>query len=167
MPKATVYRFLQTMKTLGYVHQEQESERYGLTMQLYELGSKALEFLICSGLQICRCACFPRVAKKPLHLGALVDNEVVYIHKVDSPGILNLSFRIGQRIPAYCSAVGKVLLAFTPAEISDTLISGLQIRPVQAATHRTENSLRSDLERVCQQGFALDVQEFDQNFCVV
>jgi IclR family KDG regulon transcriptional repressor len=33
MPKATVYRFLQTMKTLGYVRQEVDSERYGLTMR--------------------------------------------------------------------------------------------------------------------------------------
>ena len=34
MPKATVYRFLQTMKTLGYVRQEADSERYGLTMHV-------------------------------------------------------------------------------------------------------------------------------------
>jgi IclR family KDG regulon transcriptional repressor len=42
MPKATVYRFLQTMLTLGYVQQENESDRYRLTMKVFELGSKAL-----------------------------------------------------------------------------------------------------------------------------
>ena len=45
MPKATVYRFLQTMKTLGYVRQEVDSERYGLSMKVFELGAKALEIL--------------------------------------------------------------------------------------------------------------------------
>ncbi|MBS1157199.1 MAG: DNA-binding transcriptional regulator KdgR [Proteobacteria bacterium] len=165
MPKATVYRFLQTMKTLGYVHQEQESEHYGLTMRLHELGSKALAFPDLLRIADLQMRLLSSRCQEALHMGVLVDGEVVYIHKVDSPGVLNFGFRIGQRIPAYCSAVGKVLLAFTPAEISDTLISGLQIRPVQPATHRTEISLRADIERVRQQGFALDMQEFDQNLC--
>ena len=46
MPKATVYRFLQTMKTLGYVRQEVDSERYGLSMRVFELGAKALKALV-------------------------------------------------------------------------------------------------------------------------
>ena len=41
MPKATVYRFLQTMKTLGYVNQEGESDKYTLSLKLFELGGKA------------------------------------------------------------------------------------------------------------------------------
>jgi IclR family KDG regulon transcriptional repressor len=45
MPKATVYRFLQTMRSLGYVRQEADSERYGLTMKVFELGTKALTAL--------------------------------------------------------------------------------------------------------------------------
>ena len=44
MPKATVYRFLQTMKSLGYVRQEVDSERYGLSMKMFELGTKALQY---------------------------------------------------------------------------------------------------------------------------
>jgi len=38
MPKATVYRFLQTMQSMGFVRQDIESERYGLTMKVFELG---------------------------------------------------------------------------------------------------------------------------------
>jgi len=41
MSKSTVYRFLQTMKTLGYVSQEGESEKYALTLKLFERGAKA------------------------------------------------------------------------------------------------------------------------------
>ena len=44
MPKATVYLFLQTMKTLAYVRQEVGSERYGLSMKVFELGAKALQY---------------------------------------------------------------------------------------------------------------------------
>lgn len=41
MSKSTVYRFLQTMKSLGYVAQEGESEKYSLTLKLFELGARA------------------------------------------------------------------------------------------------------------------------------
>src|SRR5262245_9641410 len=43
MSKSTVHRFLQTLKALGYVAQEEDTDRYRLTIRLFELGSKALE----------------------------------------------------------------------------------------------------------------------------
>ncbi|OQV64661.1 transcriptional regulator [Serratia nematodiphila DZ0503SBS1] len=43
MSKSTVYRFLQTMKALGYVSQEGETEKYALTLKLFELGAKSLQ----------------------------------------------------------------------------------------------------------------------------
>ncbi|MBJ6923235.1 helix-turn-helix domain-containing protein, partial [Vibrio cholerae] len=45
MSKSTVYRFLQTMKTMGYVSQEGETENYSLTLKLFELGAAALEYV--------------------------------------------------------------------------------------------------------------------------
>ena len=45
MSKATTYRFLQTMKMLGYVSQEEEADKYGLTLKLFELGAKSLEYV--------------------------------------------------------------------------------------------------------------------------
>ena len=44
MSKSTVYRFLQTMKTLGYVKQEGETDKYTLSLKLFELGGKALGY---------------------------------------------------------------------------------------------------------------------------
>ncbi|MEG7709496.1 helix-turn-helix domain-containing protein, partial [Listeria monocytogenes] len=43
--KATTYRFLQTMKSMGYVAQEGEADKYRLTLKLFELGSKSLEYV--------------------------------------------------------------------------------------------------------------------------
>ncbi|RND29602.1 HTH domain-containing protein, partial [Vibrio cholerae] len=45
MSKSTVYRFLQTMKTMGYVSHEGETENYSLTLKLFELGAAALEYV--------------------------------------------------------------------------------------------------------------------------
>lgn len=165
MPKATVYRFLQTMKSLGYVDQEQESERYSVTMRLFDLGSKALEHPDLLKIADREMRLLSVNCQETLHLSTLVDADVVYLHKVDSPGIVNLGFRIGQHIPAHCSAAGKVLLAFTPREISDTLLSGLQFRPDGLLAKQGLSGFRQMLQQVCQRGYALDIQEFDQNLC--
>lgn len=165
MPKATVYRFLQTMKTLGYVEQEQESERYGLTMRIYDLGSRALEYPELLKIADREMRILSVTCQETLHLATLVDSDAVYIHKVDSPGILNFGFRIGQHIPAHRSAAGKVMLAFTPREISDTLVSGLQFRPDWQAARCDLTDFNEGLGRICQQGYAVDMQEFDQNLC--
>jgi IclR family KDG regulon transcriptional repressor len=66
MPKATVYRFLQTMKTLGYVRQEVDSERYGLTMRVFELGTKALQYPdLVEIWPSTTCSCWPTPPARP------------------------------------------------------------------------------------------------------
>ena len=45
MSKSTTYRFLQTMKMLGYVDQEGEADKYSLTLKLFEVGAKSLEYV--------------------------------------------------------------------------------------------------------------------------
>ena len=95
MPKATVYRFLQTMKSLGYVRQEPDSERYGLTMKMFELGTKALQYP--DLVELCK----PHMQQladatgETVHLGMLIDSEIIYVHKVDSRHMLGMYSRCG------------------------------------------------------------------------
>ena len=84
MPKATVYRFLQTMKTLGYVRQESDSERYGLTMKMFELGSKALQFPDLVELARPHMQLLADHTGETVHLGTLIESEIIYVHKIDS-----------------------------------------------------------------------------------
>ena len=90
MPKATVYRFLQTMKTLGYVRQEPDSERYGLTMRMFELGAKALPFPELVDLAKHHMQMLADATGETVHLGTLIDSEIIYVHKVDSKHMLGM-----------------------------------------------------------------------------
>lgn len=165
MPKATVYRFLQTMKSLGYVQQAQESERYGLTMRIFELGSKALAFPDIIHIADRQMQSLSQTSSETIHLGALIDNEMVYIHKVDSPSILNMNSRIGQRIPLHCSAIGKTLLAFGQPDMTKKVLEQLDFIHCQPATITNIDVMRSELEKVRLQGYATDMREFDQEIC--
>jgi len=104
MSKSTVYRFLQTMKTLGYVNQEGETDKYTLSLKLFELGGRALEhqdLIQIADVQMHRLG---KLTKETLHLGALDENSVVYLHKIDSEYNLRMYSRIGRRCPLYSTA---------------------------------------------------------------
>ena len=99
MPKATIYRFLQTMKTLGYVRQETDSERYGLTMKMFELGTKALQYPDLVELAKQHMQRLSDATGETVHLGMLIDSEIIYVHKLDSRHMLGMYSRVGRRAP--------------------------------------------------------------------
>jgi hypothetical protein len=47
-----------------------------------------------------------------VHLGMLIDSEIIYVHKVDSRHMLGMYSRVGPRAPLHCTAIGKVLMAW-------------------------------------------------------
>jgi IclR family KDG regulon transcriptional repressor len=104
-----VYRFLQTMLTLGYVQQENESDRYRLTMKVFELGSKALSQTDLVEVAKDHIRMLSDVSGETVHLGSLIESEIIYLHKVDSKHMLGMYSRIGRRAPLHCTAIGKVL----------------------------------------------------------
>ncbi len=77
MSKSTVYRFLQTMKTLGYVAQEGESEKYSLTLKLFELGARALQNVDLIRSADIQMREISRLTKETIHLGALDEDSFV------------------------------------------------------------------------------------------
>ncbi len=81
MSKSTVYRFLQTMKSLGYVSQEGESEKYSLTLKLFELGAKSLQNVDLIRSADIQMRELSNQTRETIHLGALDEDSIVYIHK--------------------------------------------------------------------------------------
>ena len=116
MSKSTVYRFLQTMKTLGYVSQEGETDKYALSLKLFELGAKALEHQDLVQIADEQMYRLGKQTKETLHLGMLDEDSIVYLHKIDSEYNLRMYSRIGRRRPLYSTALGKVMMAWLPEE---------------------------------------------------
>lgn len=111
MSKATTYRFLQTMKMLGYVSQHGEADKYSLTLKMFELGSKSLEWVDLISISEKEMRIISEETNETIHLGALDQNSIVYIHKIDSSFALGMHSRIGRHNPLHTTAIGKVLLA--------------------------------------------------------
>ncbi|SIR06660.1 transcriptional regulator, IclR family [Sphaerotilus natans] len=167
MPKATVYRFLQTMKSLGYVRQEEDSERYGLTMKLFEIGSKTLRYP--DLIEICKphMHLLSERTGETVHLGTLIDSEILYVHKVDSRHMLGMYSRVGRRAPLHCTAIGKVLMAWEEPVRRDAVLAGAEFKRFRDKTICDLPSYLQELERTRAQGFGEDREEFDEHIrCV-
>ncbi|MCB1776621.1 MAG: DNA-binding transcriptional regulator KdgR [Candidatus Competibacteraceae bacterium] len=163
MPKATVYRFLQTMKSLGFVYQEPESERYGLTMKLFELGAKVLQHVDMLELAKSQMQILSEKTLETIHLGVLADGEVVYVHKVDARHYLGMYSRVGRRAPVYATAIGKAMLAWEKPARRDAIIADLCFIRVQKNSVTSAEQFLAELESTRQRGYGLDNQEFEEH----
>jgi IclR family transcriptional regulator, KDG regulon repressor len=165
--KSTAYRFLNTLKELGYVKQNPENEKYSLSLRLFEVGAEVL------GRLNEREAARPVMKKlaeqtqETIHLGMLDDDEVVYIDKIDSPHTLRMYSQIGRRSPAYCTGVGKVLLAWAAPEIRDRFFQNAALSRFTDQTIIDPARLQEELQCIREQGYGEDHEEHEVGICCV
>ncbi|GKX60716.1 DNA-binding transcriptional regulator KdgR [Leminorella grimontii] len=162
MSKSTVYRFLQTMKALGYVSQEEETEKYSLTLKLFELGSKALVHVDAIRYANGPMRELSRQTKEAIHLGALDDDAIIYIHKIDSQYNLRMYSRIGRRNPVHSTAIGKVLMAWCEPGLREDTLAKITFSPGTGKAVQSKEALLPLLENVRAQGYAEDVEEQEE-----
>ena len=161
LPKATVHRILATLKNGGLVNQDSENRKYKLSLKLFELGS-----LVFRKLKL-REAALPFIEElseksgETVHLGILDKDEVISIEKADSSFSLRSSIYIGKRAPAYCTGVGKALLAFQPPDKTRLLLQSKR-KKYTANTITDANKLKEELEKVRKEGFAVDNMEHEE-----
>ena len=113
--KATAHRLLQTLSEEGYVDQDAETSRYAATMRIWEVAMVRSE-------QPDRVSpCLPAMqrlrdlSRETVILGLIDGDEILYLHRLDSPEAVRTFTRVGDRAPAHCVATGKAVLAFDPA----------------------------------------------------
>ncbi|MEE9306954.1 MAG: IclR family transcriptional regulator C-terminal domain-containing protein [Spirochaetia bacterium] len=163
MDKSTVYRFLVSLMDLGFVYQDPQTERYGLTLKLFEIGMSVLE-----RLELWREAEpvvkeIARVTGETVHLATLDEDDLVYLGKVESMRTLRVSMmsRVGRSAPAYCTGVGKILLAYLPRKQLDHILK--KEKPIRY----TDKTIvrRADLDRelssIREKGYAIDNEEHE------
>ncbi|PJG83604.1 DNA-binding transcriptional regulator KdgR [Caviibacterium pharyngocola] len=159
MSKSTTYRFLQTMKTLGFVSQEGETDKYGLTLKLFEIGAKSLEYVDLITLANKEMSVIAKQTNETLHLGMLEGNEIIYLHKIDSNYSLRMHSRIGRRNPLYSTAIGKVLLSDYESDEIHKILQDVVFVKHTDKTLENVAQLEQELDRVRVQHYAEDNEE--------
>jgi IclR family KDG regulon transcriptional repressor len=161
--KSTVYRFLNSLKDLGYVHQNVSNEKYSLTLKLFELGSYVLGRMELWEQAHPILEQLAEQTHETIHLAVLDDGRLVYLGKIESTQALRVSMssRIGQSAPTYCTGVGKLLLAHLPPEQLERILAREGLKRFTDHTITDRSLLSKELESVRQYGFALDDEEHE------
>ncbi|WP_179704086.1 DNA-binding transcriptional regulator KdgR [Paraburkholderia bryophila] len=162
MSKTTVHRVIQTLKALGYVTQEVETERYRLTIRLFELGAKALESVDLVREADIEMRRIGAVTREAVHLGAFDEDAIIYIHKIDADYGLRMQSRIGRRNPLHSTAIGKVLLAWMDPADAREVLSHVEFRKSTQKTLASADAVLSILPRVREQGYGEDNEEQEE-----
>lgn len=158
--KSTVHRLLGAMVVHGFVVQDSATSTYHAGMKLCELSSHITENLDIVERARRAMSRLSRDTGETVHLVVREENEIVYIHKVDSVhSAIRMFSRIGMRRPLYCTGVGKAILATLP---DDEVQAVWQSSDVQAYTTHTITSKRAferEIARIRHTGYALDNEE--------
>jgi DNA-binding IclR family transcriptional regulator len=158
--KATAYRIIMTLLGRGFLERTAEGGKFRLGLRVVELGLGALR-----GLDFRRAA-FPYMEqlveryRETCTLSMFDRGQVLYVEVVHSERSLTIAARVGRHLPAHCTASGKVLLAFLPTQVVETVLN----EPLAVYTEKTITSpdqLREELGVVRQRGYAFADEEFE------
>jgi DNA-binding IclR family transcriptional regulator len=156
--RAGSHRFLSTLKELGYADKD-DSSRYYLTSKVIELGMKVLDrFEI---RKIARPFLQELSAKfnETINLGYFNGEEVLTIDKIDSTEILRMDAGIGGGEPAYCTSLGKAILAFLPDVQLEEYLQATELTPFTSNTVISKDRLKEELMHIKENGYAIDDEE--------
>jgi DNA-binding IclR family transcriptional regulator len=159
--KGSASRLMSTLAKHGYSEKDPITRRYTLGPQIIKLSGSLLTRnpLYASAKPFLK-QLMERTGECA-HLAILAQGKALYIDQVESPATLRVNVRVGQMAPLHCTALGKILLAHSGAELPVSL---------EAFTPKTitdPEALQQQLETVRQQGFALDNEEFDPCVCCI
>jgi IclR family pca regulon transcriptional regulator len=163
--RSTTHRYVSTLARLGFLEQDGATRKYRLGPKVLDLG-----FSVLGSLELREVAAphLRRLTDETGHTSNLAirdDTDVILIDRVRGrPGRyhhLEFTLHVGSRIPAYCSATGKSLLAFLPPRDLERLLDRIDFvaRGPRTITDRT--SLLGELEQVRRTGVSVNDEELE------
>mgnify|MGYP006288775631 FL=1 len=161
-PKSTVHDLLATLESERLVHRDPDSNRFSLGFKLFGLGNAARLDMDLRRIAYPYLQEINRRLDETAQLAVLDGYEVVYLEAIESSKRLRTYSVIGVRAPAYCSAVGKSILAFRPADEVDDYLSRVELEPFTETTITDPDTFRAELETVRQRGFGIDDREHEE-----
>lgn len=156
---STVHRLLVNLVRHGFVEEDTVSGGYQLSYRVLRMGLRVLDRLDF------RRAALPLLhdlnlrTKEIVHMAILQGTQAISIERFESPQPVGLDARLGRVMPLHCTGVGKTLLAYQSEDFLNQLAHSPGLTRMTAHTLTGLPQLRKELERIREQGYALDQEE--------
>ncbi|MFD9547936.1 IclR family transcriptional regulator [Nocardia salmonicida] len=165
LPRTTVHELLATLVARRYLLAE-SAGRYRLGVRLHQLGSRYGEQLDLAEAGQRVAADIAARCQETVHVAVLEDRDVIYIAKVDSTHTVRMVSAAGRRLPAHCTAVGKMLLAsLSEQELRTRLPADTELVAMTAHTLTDTDALYQQLALIRDKGLAVEECESNTDVC--
>lgn len=168
MGKSTTHRLLQGLQSAGYVTPAPTPGSYRLTTKCVAVGQKALSSLNIIHIAANHLEALNLETGETVNLSSLENDGAIMIYKLEpTRGMIRTRAYIGQHISLYCSAMGKLFLAYSyPAQVAEYWAThGDEITTWTAHTITDSAVMESEIQTILKSGYAVDREEKELGIC--
>ncbi len=161
--RSTTHRYIATLAALGYLQQDALTKKYRLGPRVVDLGFSAINSMELREISAPHLQRLSDETGHTVNMAILDGVDIVYIERCRSSRRgqreIDLNLHVGSRLPAYCTSLGKAMLAFLPDEERDAAVERVQFSRLGPNTRTNRQALLKDLERVRATGIAVNDEE--------
>ena len=159
--KSSVTRLLYSLERTGFLERNGKTGEYRLTHRLFRIGSVYINQVSLHREAMPLLSELAASCRETVHLAILNEFEVFYLDKVESSQSIGMMSRVGNRSPAYCTGVGKVVLAHRNEENLEAFFRSVELKQYTPNTITDPSDLRLHLRKIREQGYAIDDSEHE------
>ena len=160
--KSTAFRLIDTLRLNALVEKDPVTEKYRISAGVLKYSESFLNNNNIVSLVHPFLKKLTETTKESTHLCVFVNERVIVIDQVKSSEAIKVSASVGSEEISYCTAVGKVLLAYLPGEVREQILSQMQFTPYTKNTILDIGMLEEELTRISKSGYAVDNEERTQ-----
>lgn len=163
LSRGTTHRYVATLTKLGYLQQDPATRKYRLGSRVLDLGFSAINSMELRAISGPHLQQLSDETGRTTNMAVLDGVDILYIERCRSARRgqreIDLDLHIGSRLPAYCTSMGKVLLAALPVHELDARLAEIELAQRGPNTITTRDSLLAELRDVREQGLAVNNEE--------
>jgi DNA-binding IclR family transcriptional regulator len=156
--RAGSHRFISTLKDLGYVEKNSHN-KYQPTLKILALSQKVADRFEIRRMAKPYMHRLSMMYKETINLGLFKNQEIIHIDKIDSLEVLRMDSALGDKAPAYCTGLGKSILAFLPDHELAHYLDTVERKPLAPNTITDKEQFLAELARIRQNRYAVDDEE--------
>lgn len=160
IPKTTAYRILNTLKARNFVELDHTTEKYTIGIKTIEIGIKNMLTTDFVNLSIPFLRKLSDKIEETAFLAVYNNKEIVYLYKEEPENAIRTTSTLGSRRPAYCTGLGRAILAHLPEEEVEWNLTG-GLKKYTPNTETEPSKIKKILEQVRENGYSYDNEEVE------
>ena len=167
LPKSSTHRILNLLVEMGYLVFDQNTKKFRGSLKIAKLGALVTENIDLRTVARPHLQHLHEITGHTCHLGIINGTRGVYLDKIEPTTYgIRLFSAIGKDFPLHCTAMGKILLAFSEPELKSQILTG-KLDSFTEYTITDPTILDDELEKIRKNGYAIDREEITRGIVCV